>query len=113
MAAPTSLPASGDANPRFVPRRRKRVLTLNARSLKDKIAGYDELSKQKNNVPELVVEDEDPAACERDDPHEYWMWLARRIRDKYDEYDGFVILQGIDPMCNTAAILAFLFEKRT
>jgi L-asparaginase len=98
-------------NIRFIPRRRKRVLALNARSLKAKIEGYDELLRVDGDVPEVVIEDEDPSACERDDPHEYWMWLARRIRDKYTEFDGFVVLQGIDTMCNTASVLAFLFEN--
>jgi L-asparaginase len=98
-------------NPRYIPKRQKQVLALNARALKKKIEGYDELNRKDSHAPKVVIEEEEPSACERDDPHEYWLWLARRIRDRYDAFDGFIILQGIDTMCNTASMMAFLFEN--
>jgi len=39
---------------------------------------------------------------------EYWVDLARKIRDEYNEYDGFVVLHGTDTMAYTATALSFL-----
>ncbi len=39
-----------------------------------------------------------------------WVRLARIIRDRYDDYEGFVILNGTDTMAYTASALAFLLE---
>lgn len=40
----------------------------------------------------------------------YWIEIARKIRDHYDQYDGFVILHGTDTMSYTATALSFLLE---
>jgi L-asparaginase len=40
---------------------------------------------------------------------EYWLKIARKIRDNYDKYVGFVILHGTDTMTYTATALSFLF----
>jgi len=39
-----------------------------------------------------------------------WKQMAEVISDKYDEYDGFVILHGTDTMCYTASALSFMLE---
>jgi len=39
-----------------------------------------------------------------------WLHLARHIGDRYNDYDGFVILHGTDTMVYTAAALSFLLE---
>ena len=39
-----------------------------------------------------------------------WIELARHIGERYDAYDGFVILHGTDTMVYTAAALSFLLE---
>jgi len=39
-----------------------------------------------------------------------WLRLARHIGERYDAYDGFVILHGTDTMVYTAAALSFLLE---
>jgi len=39
-----------------------------------------------------------------------WQTMARHIGEKYDYYDGFVILHGTDTMVYTAAALSFLLE---
>ncbi|MCL2201635.1 MAG: asparaginase, partial [Oscillospiraceae bacterium] len=36
----------------------------------------------------------------------YWVEIARKIRDHYDSYDGFVILHGTDTMSYTATALS-------
>ena len=40
-----------------------------------------------------------------------WQRLAELIRDRYDEYDGFVILHGTDTMAYSASALSFLLEN--
>lgn len=39
-----------------------------------------------------------------------WQSLAELIRDRYDEYDGFVILHGTDTMAYSASALSFMLE---
>lgn len=41
----------------------------------------------------------------------YWEQLARRIRERYDEFDGFVITHGTDTMAYAAASLACLIQN--
>ena len=40
-----------------------------------------------------------------------WVNLAEIIREKYDEYDGFVILHGTDTMAYSASALSFMLEN--
>lgn len=42
-----------------------------------------------------------------------WISLAEIIRDKYEEYDGFVILHGTDTMAYSASTLTFMLEGLT
>ena len=39
-----------------------------------------------------------------------WTDLVRAIRDRYEEYDGFVICHGTDTMAYTAAALSYLIQ---
>ena len=39
-----------------------------------------------------------------------WLEMARIIRERYDAYDGFVILHGTDTMAYTAAALSYLVQ---
>jgi len=39
-----------------------------------------------------------------------WNEIAERIADRYDRYDGFVILHGTDTMAYTASALSFMLE---
>ncbi len=41
---------------------------------------------------------------------EHWVRIAETIRDKYDEYDGFVICHGTDTMAYTAAVLSYMVQ---
>lgn len=41
----------------------------------------------------------------------FWIRLAKLIEEKYDSYDGFVILHGTDTMSFTASALSFLLEN--
>ena len=40
-----------------------------------------------------------------------WQALARLIRDRYDDYDGFVVLHGTDTMAYSASVLSFMLEN--
>ena len=39
-----------------------------------------------------------------------WMKIAKDIKDRYEQYDGFVILHGTDTMAYTASALSFMLE---
>ena len=43
----------------------------------------------------------------------FWSRLVRIIADRYDDYDGFVILHGTDTMAFTASALSFMLENLT
>jgi len=43
----------------------------------------------------------------------YWIQIAEIIEERYEEYDGFVVLHGSDTMSYTAAALSFMFENLT
>lgn len=40
----------------------------------------------------------------------HWVAMAEAIRDRYDQYDGFVISHGTDTMAYTAAALTYLIR---
>lgn len=39
-----------------------------------------------------------------------WMKIANQIEDRYDQFDGFVVLHGTDTMAFTASALAFAMQ---
>lgn len=41
----------------------------------------------------------------------FWITIARVIEEKYEEYDGFVVLHGSDTMAYTASALSFMLEN--
>ena len=41
----------------------------------------------------------------------FWIHLASVIEEKYEEYDGFVVLHGSDTMAYTASALSFMLEN--
>lgn len=70
------------------------------------------------NVPELKrlnyhldVHSFDPILDSSNMTPEIWGELAQLIKDKYDEFDGFVILHGSDTMAFTASALSFMLEN--
>jgi L-asparaginase len=42
---------------------------------------------------------------------DFWVKLANTIKEKYDDYKGFVILHGSDTMAYTASALSFMLEN--
>ncbi len=52
----------------------------------------------------------DPLIDSSDVEPSLWQALARLIREKYDSYDGFVVLHGTDTMSYSASALSFMLE---
>lgn len=52
----------------------------------------------------------DPIIDSSDVEPRLWQALATLIRDRYDEYDGFVILHGTDTMSFSASALSFMLN---
>lgn len=70
------------------------------------------------NVPELArlnynleVYSFDPILDSSNMDPSIWEQLAKLIEDKYEEFDGFVILHGSDTMSFTASALSFMLEN--
>lgn len=55
----------------------------------------------------------DPLIDSSDVEPSFWQELARLISDKYEQYDGFVILHGTDTMCYSASALSFMLDGLT
>ena len=53
----------------------------------------------------------DPLIDSSDVEPSLWISLAGLIEEKYDEYDGFVILHGTDTMAYSASALSFMIEN--
>ncbi len=53
----------------------------------------------------------DPLIDSSDVEPSLWQSLARLIKDRYDMYDGFVILHGTDTMAYSASALSFMLEN--
>jgi len=79
-----------------------------------------DFSQIKAEVPELnkfnVKIDSftfDPLIDSSDVEPSIWVQLAEIIRDRYEEYDGFVVLHGTDTMAYSASALSFMLEGLT
>ena len=55
----------------------------------------------------------DPIIDSSDVEPSLWISLVRLIEEKYDDYDGFVILHGTDTMAYSASTLSFMIEELT
>ena len=55
----------------------------------------------------------DPLIDSSDIEPDNWVTLANIIEERYDDYDGFVILHGTDTMSYSASALSFMIEGLT
>ena len=70
------------------------------------------------NIPELQLlacnietfSFEDPIDSSNMNP-EYWVQMVEVIEEKYNDFDGFVVLHGSDTMSYTASALSFMLEN--
>ncbi len=80
-----------------------------------KAFNFDELLQ---NIPELkllehhidTVSFERPIDSSNMKPS-FWLQIAEIIEEKYEDYDGFVVLHGSDTMSYSASALSFMFEN--
>lgn len=70
-----------------------------------------ELNNQEMPVYDLI--EYDPLLDSSNISVKEWIKIAQDIKDRYDEYDGFVILHGTDTMAYTASALSFMLEGLT
>ena len=76
-----------------------------------------DFSQIKDEVPELNKFDVridsytfDPLIDSSDMEPSIWVQLAQLIAERYEDYDGFVILHGTDTMAYSASALSFMVE---
>jgi len=55
----------------------------------------------------------DPLIDSSDVEPSLWVSLVKLIEDRYDDYDGFVILHGTDTMAYSASAISFMIEGLT
>jgi len=82
-----------------------------------KAFNFDELL---HNIPELKILEHEIETMSFGDPidssnmnPEYWIKIAEVIHERFEDYDGFVVLHGSDTMSYTASALSFMFENLT
>jgi L-asparaginase len=59
----------------------------------------------------IVVEDWGTPLDSANVSAKHWLSLSRSIQERYDDYEGFVILHGTDTMAYTASALSFILEN--
>lgn len=72
------------------------------------------------NIPELkllehnieTISFQDPVDSSNMNP-EGWIRIANIIEERFEKYDGFVVLHGSDTMSYSASALSFMFENLT
>lgn len=62
-------------------------------------------------VPDYDIEEFEPLLDSAEMLPADWLRIAKRVREKLDEYDGVVVLHGTDTMAYTASALAFMLEN--
>ncbi len=71
----------------------------------------NEISQLKNkDMPDWDVVEFDPLLDSANVAVNEWVKIGRQIRDRYDDYDGFVVLHGTDTMAYTASALSFMLD---
>ena len=63
-----------------------------------------------DDMPDWDVVEFDPLLDSSDITVREWNQLGRVIAERYDRYDGFVVLHGTDTMAYSASALAFMLE---
>lgn len=61
-------------------------------------------------MPEYELLEYSPLLDSSDILPEHWARMAQDIAERYDQFDGFVVLHGTDTMAYTAAALHYLLE---
>lgn len=62
-------------------------------------------------MPEYTVSEYCPVIDSSNMSPNDWQFIANDIQQKYDQYDGFVVLHGTDTMAYTASALSFMLSN--
>ena len=68
------------------------------------------LAFQADDVPDYEVYEFDPLLDSANMTPSDWLRLAEVIRDRYADYDGFLVVHGTDTMAFTASALSFMVD---
>lgn len=63
------------------------------------------------DMPKWELVEFDPLLDSSNITYEQWNRIAACIEERYDSYDGFVVLHGTDTMAYTASALSFMLEN--
>lgn len=66
---------------------------------------------QADEIPEYEIVDLEPLLDSSEVRPADWVRIAHEIRERYDAYEGFVVLHGTDTMAYTASALGFMLEN--
>ncbi len=75
---------------------------------RERLSRMDQLREE--NMPQWELTETEPLLDSSNMTVSDWNRIGRLIANKYDEYDGFVILHGTDTMAYTASALSFMLE---
>jgi len=67
-------------------------------------------SFQADDVPAYEVREFDPLLDSANMTPDHWLRIAEVIRDRFESYDGFLVVHGTDTMAFTASALAFVLH---
>ncbi|WP_462323295.1 asparaginase [Desulfoplanes sp.] len=76
--------------------------------LKAQLANFPELGDPA--MPDYDIHEYDPLLDSSNMGPEHWALIARDILEHYDDYDGFIVLQGTDTMAYSSSALAFILR---
>ena len=62
------------------------------------------------DMPQWELVEFDPLLDSSDMSVEHWNMIGRAIAERYDDFDGFVVLHGTDTMAYSASALSFMLE---
>lgn len=65
----------------------------------------------RHEMPEFTINEYQPLIDSSNMTPSDWQRIADDIKTHYDDYDGFVVLQGTDTMAYTSSALSFMFEN--
>ena len=72
---------------------------------------YQHLPVLKNFGYQIDFYSFDPLIDSSNMTPDFWAKLATKIKENYEQYDGFVVLHGSDTMAYTASALSFMLEN--
>ena len=82
-----------------------------------KAFNFDELLQ---NIPELKILEHEITTLSFENPIDSsnmnpagWIQIGKTINEKFEDFDGFVVLHGSDTMSYTASAISFMFENLT